>query len=46
VRTGDALYRFVGRDGMVGVGHHLFADAADQDQAERAWQDWLAKLFA
>jgi uncharacterized protein YndB with AHSA1/START domain len=46
VRTGDALYRFVGRDGMVGVGHHLFADAADQDQAERAWQEWLAKLFA
>jgi uncharacterized protein YndB with AHSA1/START domain len=46
VRTGDALYRFVGRDGMVGVGHHLFADDADQDQAERAWQAWLAKLFA
>ena len=46
VRTGDALYRFVGMDGMVGVGHHLFADGADQAEVERAWQSWLAELFA
>jgi uncharacterized protein YndB with AHSA1/START domain len=46
VRTGDALYRFVGMGGMVGVGHHLFADGADQAEAERAWSSWLAQLFA
>ena len=45
VRTSDGLYRFVGRGGAVGVGHHVFADV-DGQQAERAWQDWLARLFA
>jgi uncharacterized protein YndB with AHSA1/START domain len=45
VRTGDGLYRFVGRDGAVGVGHHVFADV-DQHETERAWQAWLARLFA
>jgi uncharacterized protein YndB with AHSA1/START domain len=45
VRTRDGLYRFVGRGGMVAVGHHVFADV-DQQQAERAWQAWLARLFA
>jgi len=45
VRTGDGLYRFVGRGGVVGVGHHVFADV-DQQETERAWQDWLTRLFA
>jgi uncharacterized protein YndB with AHSA1/START domain len=44
VRTDDGLYRFVGRGGMVGVGHHVFADV-DQQEAKRAWQAWLARLF-
>jgi uncharacterized protein YndB with AHSA1/START domain len=46
VRTSDALYRFVGRGGMVGVGHHIFADGVDPTEAERAWQSWLTELFA
>jgi hypothetical protein len=44
VRTGDGLYRFFGRGGTVGVGHHIFADV-DQQQAERSWQAWLTRLF-
>jgi uncharacterized protein YndB with AHSA1/START domain len=46
VRTGDALYRFFGMGGMVGVGHHLFADGVDQTETERAWQSWLTQLLA
>jgi len=45
VRTADGLYRFAGRGGAVGVGHHVFADV-DQQQTERAWRDWLTRLFA
>ena len=46
VRGDDALYRFVrGFDGSVGVGHHLYSGDADQQEAERAWQAWLAGLF-
>jgi hypothetical protein len=45
VRTGDGLYRFVrGYDGSVAVGHHLFADV-DAEEAERAWQAWLRRVF-
>ena len=46
VRTEDGLYRFVrGYDGMVAVGHHLYADDADAQEAERAWQAWLGRRF-
>jgi hypothetical protein len=45
VRTGDALYRFVGRGGAVAVGHHLFFEV-DPKEAEQAWQAWLTRLFA
>jgi uncharacterized protein YndB with AHSA1/START domain len=44
VRTADALYRFVGGGGMVGVGHHIFS-VVDEEEAERAWQSWLTQLF-
>jgi hypothetical protein len=45
IRTGDGLYRFVrGFDGTVAVGHHLFADV-DAEEAERAWQAWLSRVF-
>jgi hypothetical protein len=45
VRTDDALYRFIyGLGGVVVVGHHLYTDA-DQQEAEAAWQSWLARLF-
>ena len=45
VRTADGLYRFVGRGGAIGVGHHVFADV-DRQETERAWQAWLTRLFA
>ncbi|MEV7969705.1 hypothetical protein AB0O34_27560 [Sphaerisporangium sp. NPDC088356] len=47
VRTGDGLYRFVaGLHDTVVIGRHIFSDDADPEDVERAWQDWLAKLFA
>jgi len=46
VRTSDGLYRFVGRGGAVGVGHHIFSGVADQAEAVRAWQSWLTRLYA
>jgi uncharacterized protein YndB with AHSA1/START domain len=45
VRTADGLYRFVGRGGAIGAGHHVFADV-DRQETERAWQAWLTRLFA
>jgi uncharacterized protein YndB with AHSA1/START domain len=46
VRSGDALYRFIyGFDGTVMVGHHLFADGADQARAEDEWRTWLTRSF-
>jgi uncharacterized protein YndB with AHSA1/START domain len=46
VRGDDALYRFArGHDGSVGVGHHLYGGGVDQEEAERAWQGWLTRLF-
>lgn len=46
VRASDALYRFIhGFDGTVMVGHHLFADGADKDEAEQAWGSWLTGQF-
>jgi uncharacterized protein YndB with AHSA1/START domain len=45
VRTDDGLYRFVGRGGAIGVGHHIFTDV-DADAAEQAWLDWLTRLYA
>ena len=45
IRTDDGLYRFIrGFDGSVAVGHHLFSDV-DPEEAERAWQAWLSRVF-
>lgn len=47
VRSSDALYRFIyAFDGTVIVGHHLFAEDVDQQEAERAWRSWLSTAFA
>ncbi|MGH3794636.1 MAG: SRPBCC family protein [Pseudonocardiaceae bacterium] len=49
VRAADALYRFHGRAALglpVATGHHSYSDDVDREQAERAWQSWLARLFA
>lgn len=48
VRGRDALYRLYGRDAWgwpVAIGHHLFADGADQAASRRAWDDWLVGVF-
>jgi uncharacterized protein YndB with AHSA1/START domain len=45
VRGEDGLYRFIrGYDGTAAVGHHLYADV-DEQEAERAWQAWLTRVF-
>jgi hypothetical protein len=46
VRSSDGLYRFIrGFEGTVMVGHHVFRDGVDQQEAERAWRSWLTRLF-
>lgn len=47
VRTGDALYRFFGRNafgGPVGMSIHHFGDV-DVDAASRDWSDWLESVY-
>lgn len=51
LRTGDAMYRFFGRDawgGPVGVSLHRFAPdaAASEEEVRKAWRDWLHRLYA
>jgi hypothetical protein len=48
VRTGDALYRFFGRNawgGPVGMTIHHFGDGVDADATGDAWRDWLAGVY-
>jgi uncharacterized protein YndB with AHSA1/START domain len=48
VRSGEALYRFFGRDAFgwpVGVALHLFGDGGDVERAGEAWRVWLDGLF-
>jgi hypothetical protein len=47
VRTGDALYRFFGRNafgGPVGMSVHHFGDV-DADATGRNWSDWLQSVY-
>jgi uncharacterized protein YndB with AHSA1/START domain len=49
VRTDDGIYRFMHISvfgGPVGVGHHIFVDGLDREEAERAWGEWLNGVFA
>lgn len=49
LRTADGLYRFFGANAWgwpIRLGHHLFADDADQEKAEHAWRMWLDGVFA
>lgn len=45
VRTEDGLYRFSGRFGFMGVGHHVFADI-DRPAVQHSWQTWLTERYA
>jgi hypothetical protein len=29
----------------IAVGHHLYRDDVDREQAERGWQSWLDRVF-
>jgi uncharacterized protein YndB with AHSA1/START domain len=44
VRTPDALLKFVGGLGNLGVGHHIFAPVPDEAATTAQWQSWLAAL--
>ena len=49
VRTGDGIYRFMHISvfgGPTGVGHHIFVEGLDQNEAERDWGEWLQRVFA
>jgi len=47
LRTEDAILRFIWSfDGHAYLGHHLFADGVERAEAERAWSDWLTRVFA
>jgi uncharacterized protein YndB with AHSA1/START domain len=46
IRGDDGLYRFIrGYEGTAVASHHLFAAERDPGEAERAWQQWLTRLF-
>jgi hypothetical protein len=49
VRTGDALYRFFGRNAFgapVGMTIHLFNGGGEPEQIKRHWQNWLDTALA
>ncbi|MEV4052936.1 SRPBCC domain-containing protein [Amycolatopsis sp. NPDC049688] len=46
VRTPDAMFRFVrGFQGAMVACHHLFTPGADADVEEKAWGEWLNRVF-
>jgi hypothetical protein len=48
IRTGDALYRFFGRNafgGPVGMSIHHFGDGVDADAVGAAWTRWLEGVY-
>ena len=46
VRGSDGLYRFQGEGDQIVVGHHIFADEVNGEEAGKAWQNWLTRMFA
>ena len=49
IRSGEALYRFFGRNafgGPVGMSIHHFGEGVDAEQVGASWTDWLAKVYA
>jgi hypothetical protein len=48
VRTGDALYRFFGRNafgGPVGMSIHHFGDGVDPEAMSASWERWLEGVY-
>ena len=46
LRDSDGLYRFHGGCGQIGVGHHLFAEDVNGEEAGKTWQAWLNRVFS
>lgn len=50
VRTSEGLYRFIHsgplRGDVLVMGHHIFSDDVEEEEAEQAWQSWVNRLFA
>jgi hypothetical protein len=49
VRTGDALYRYFGRNafgGPIGMSIHYFADGVDPEATGAAWTTWMERVYA
>jgi uncharacterized protein YndB with AHSA1/START domain len=46
VLSDDTIYRFIhGFTGETLVGHHVFADGANQEELESRWGSWLERTF-
>jgi len=46
IRTADAMYRFLrGFHGPMMASHHVFTPGADPATEEKAWSDWLTRVF-
>ena len=46
VRTADAMFRFLrGFHGPMVVCHNVFAPGVDAETEEKAWRDWLNRVF-
>ena len=46
VISDDAIYRFIhGYRGQTMVGHHVFADGANEERLEADWRSWLNRTF-
>ncbi|MEQ0559599.1 SRPBCC domain-containing protein [Amycolatopsis sp. NEAU-NG30] len=46
VRTPDAMFRFLrGFHGPMVVAHHVFTPGADAEAEEKAWSDWLNRVY-
>jgi hypothetical protein len=48
IRTGDALYRFFGRNafgGPVGMSIHHFGDGVDAEKTGADWAGWLERVY-
>jgi uncharacterized protein YndB with AHSA1/START domain len=46
IRTADAMIRFMeGFHGPMVASHHVFTAGADAETEEKAWSDWLTRVF-
>ncbi|MGQ0775966.1 MAG: SRPBCC family protein [Pseudonocardiales bacterium] len=45
VRGSDGLYRFQGGSHQISVAHHLFTKDMNGEEATKAWQAWLNRVF-